>query len=126
MRLTDIAEGAINQLLGRYIRRAMLLALIGALAIVMLYYASAAASLALALQFGPLHAYLFMAAIYATAAAVAFAVFYATRNRAVARQAAQANATGLLSSPRNMQIAMLIEAVMLGYTLARKSGKSVL
>jgi hypothetical protein len=25
-------------------------------------------------------------------------------------------------SPRNMQIAMLVEALMLGYTLARKSG----
>lgn len=125
MRLTDIAEGAVNHLIARYVRRAILVALIGALAIIMLYYVNAAASLALAFQYGPLYAYLIMAAIYAVAALIAFAAFYATRNRALARQDAQGAAAGLLSSPRNMQVAMLIEAVMLGYTLARKSGKSI-
>ncbi|WP_419572293.1 hypothetical protein [Rheinheimera sp.] len=127
MRLTDIAENALGHLIARYVRRAILLALIGVCAIVTPYYLSSAASLALALEYGPLYAYLVMAGIYAAAALIALTVFYATRNRALARQAATDGAAGLLSSPRNMQIAMLIEAVMLGYSLARKSsGKSII
>jgi len=126
MRLTDIAEGAVRQLIARYVKRAILAAVIGALSVVTLYYASASASLALALAYGPLYAHLIMAGIYAIAALIALAAFFATRTRPLPQQSAQDNAAGLLSSPRNMQIAMLVEAVMLGYTLARKSGKSIL
>ena len=125
MRLTDIAEGAASALIARYVRRAILAALVGVFAIVTLYYLSAAGLMALALVYGPLYAYLIMAGIYAVAALIALAVFYATRNRALVRQ----NAVGAAGSmsPRNMQIAMLVEAVMLGYTLARKSGnKSII
>ncbi|RDV03245.1 hypothetical protein [Undibacter mobilis] len=126
MRLTDIAEGAVSGLVARYVRRAILLALIGACVLVALYYVNSAASLALAAQYGPLYARLIMAGIYAVAGLIAFTVFYTTRNRALTQQGASSGATGLLSSPRNMQIAMLVEAVMLGYTLARKSGKGIL
>lgn len=121
MRLTDIAEGAANALIARYLKRAILIASIGAFAIVTLYYLSAAGSMALALAYGPLYAYLIMAGIYAAAGLIALAVFYATRNRAVVRQNALGDTAGSMS-PRNMQIAMLVEALMLGYTLARKSG----
>jgi hypothetical protein len=127
MRLTDIAEGAASALIARYVKRAMLAALVGIFAIVTLYYLSAAGLMALALVYGPLYAYLILAGIYAVLALIALTVFYATRNRALIRQAATGEAAGLLSSPRNMQIAMLVEAVMLGYTLARKSGnKSII
>ena len=54
-----------------------------------------------------------MGAIYAVVAAV-FAIWWAVRG----------NTTGssppALNTQRNMQIAMLVEAVMLGYALARK------
>lgn len=125
MRLTDIAEGAASALIARYVKRAILVALVGIFAVVALYYLSAAGLMALALVYGPLYAYLIMAGVYAAAALIALAVFYATRNRALVRQ----NAVGAAGSmsPRNMQIAMLVEAVMLGYTLARKSGnKSII
>ena len=126
MRLTDIAEGAVNRVVARYVRRAIFVVLIGACAIVALYYVNAAASLALAQWYGSLYAYLVMAGIYAAAALIALAALYATRHRPVAAQTAAGIASeGLLSSPRNMQIAMLIEAVMLGYSLARKSGKGI-
>jgi hypothetical protein len=121
MRLTDIAEGAANTLIARYLKRAILIASISAFAIVTLYYLSAAGSMALALAYGPLYAYLIMAGIYAAAGLIALAVFYATHNRAVVRQNALGDTAGSMS-PRNMQIAMLVEALMLGYTLARKSG----
>jgi len=125
MRLTDIAEGAASALIARYVKRAILVALVGIFAVVALYCLSAAGLMALALVYGPLYAYLIMAGVYAAAALIALAVFYATRNRALVRQ----NAVGAAGSmsPRNMQIAMLVEAVMLGYTLARKSGnKSII
>lgn len=125
MRLTDIAAGALSGLVARYVRRAILLALIGACVLVTLYYVNSAASLALAAQYGPLYARLIMAGIYAVAGLIAFTVFYTTRNRTLTQQFASSGAADL-SSPRNMQIAMLVEAVMLGYTLARKSGKGTL
>lgn len=126
MRLTDIAEGAASAVIARYVKRAVLVALVGIFATVMLYYLSAAGLMALSLVYGPLYAYLIMASIYAMAALIALAVFYATRNRAFVRQNAVDDAAGSMS-PRNMQIAMLVEAVMLGYTLARKSGnKSII
>ncbi len=123
MRLTEIAEATLSHVVGRVMRRAIGFALVGILAIVMFYYASAAALIALAINFGTLYAYLIMAGIYAAAAAIVLIVLYSTRTKAVPRQGQAASA---LSSPRNMQIAMLVEAVMLGYSLARKSGKPII
>ena len=119
MRLTDLAEATISSLLGRLVRRAVLFALLGILAIVTLYYASAAGTVALALEFGPFYAYLIMAGVYALAAIAVLIAILTTRNKSLPIQDRAATA---LSSPRNMQIAALVEAVMLGYTLARKSG----
>ena len=69
MRLSDIAEATLSHLVGRVVRRAIGFAAVGLLAIVMFYYASAAAVIALAIKFGTLYAYLIMAGIYAAAAA---------------------------------------------------------
>ncbi len=124
MRLTDLAEAMIGPIVGRLVRRAVLFALLGVLAIVTLYYASAAGTVALALEYGPVTAYLIMAGVYAIAAIAVLIAILATRSRPLPTQD---KAAAALSSPRNMQIAALIEAVMLGYTLARKSGgKSIL
>jgi hypothetical protein len=58
-----------------------------------------------------------MCAIYAGLAQIALAIFWAIgRNSANASPAA-------LTPPREMQLAMLVEAVMLGYSLARKSDR---
>lgn len=124
MWLTEIAEATVSHVIGRLVRRAVLFAALGLLAIVAIYYASAAGTVALALTYGPIHAYLIMAGVYALVAIVVLITLLATRTKAAPPQDKVANA---LSSPRNMQIAMLVEAVMLGYTLARKSGgKSLL
>lgn len=130
MRLTDIAEGAASALIARYLKRALLVALVGVFATVTLYYLSAAGLMALAMAYGPLYAYLIMAGIYAVAGLIALTVFYATRNRTAVRQDAVGDAVGAAAAsmtPRNMQIAMLVEALMVGYSLARKSGnKSII
>jgi len=127
MRLTELAEATISPLVARLARRAALFAALGLLAIVALYYVSAAGSVALTLAYGPITAYLIMAGIYALFAIAVAITLLATRRRAVTVQDPVANALSSTSSSRNMQIAALIEAVMLGYTLARKSGgKSIL
>ena len=123
MRLTDIADQTLHYLFGRLLRRALGVALIAILAVVACYYASGAGTLALAIKFGTLYAYLIMAAIYAVAALIVLTVLWATRAKRSAPLAQ--NAAGIpLASPRNMQIAMLIEAVMLGYSMARKQTDS--
>lgn len=123
MRLSNIAEVTVSYLLARLARRTIGYALVGLLAVITFYYASAAGALALAIKFGTLYAYLIMAGIYAAAAAIVMTVLYATRTKPIPPQDKIANA---LSSPQNMQIAMLVEAVMLGYALARKSGKPII
>lgn len=119
MRLTDIADQTLHYLFGRLLRRALGVALIAIFAVVACYYASGAGTLALAIKFGTLYAYMIMAAIYAVAALIVLTILWATRTKKTATLTE--SATGVpLASPRNMQIAMLIEAVMLGYSMARK------
>lgn len=117
MQLNDIATATAHQLFGRLLRRAIGAALLAAFAVVALCYANGAGTLALTETYGALNAYLIMAAIYAVFALIVLAVLWATR----ARPAVTGKAEGVLASPRNMQIAMLIEAVALGYTMARKT-----
>lgn len=123
MRLTDIADQTLHYLFGRLLRRALGVMLIAIFAVVACYYASSAGTLALAIKFGTLYAYLIMAAIYAAAALIVLTALWTTGKRPAAPLAQ--NASGMpLASPRNMQIAMLIEAVMLGYSMARKPSDS--
>ena len=127
MRLTELAEATISPLVARLVRRAALFVALGLLGIVTLYYVSAAGTVALALEYGPVTAYLIMGGIYALLAIIVAITLLATRTKTVPAQDPVANALSSTSSSRNMQIAALIEAVMLGYTLARKSGgKSIL
>ncbi|MCW5689186.1 MAG: hypothetical protein KIT76_11635 [Pseudolabrys sp.] len=127
MRLTELAEATISPLVARLVRRAALFVALGLLGIVTLYYVSAAGTVALALEYGPVTAYLIMGGIYALLAIAVAITLLATRTKTVPAQDPVANALSSTSSSRNMQIAALIEAVMLGYTLARKSGgKSIL
>lgn len=117
MQLNDIVQVTFNQLFGRLLRRALGAALLVAFAVVALYYASGAGTLALTQSYGALYAYLIMAAIYGGIALVVLFSLYATRHKSAAVNKAE----DALATPPNMQIAALIEAVMLGYTMARKT-----
>jgi hypothetical protein len=119
VRFTHITEIVFNYLFGRFLRRAMLAALIGLFALIAIYHITFAGTLALEAQYGLLYARLMVAAAYSAAAVITMIVFWATRTKPlIENQVAAA-----ITAPRNTQIAMLIEAVMLGYTLGRKSGK---
>jgi predicted membrane-bound mannosyltransferase len=115
MRLDHIASVAVDHLLGRLIRRALLAAAIAIFAVVAIYHFTVAGTLALDAQFGELEAQLIVGAIFAAAALIAFGILWAMRGQRTA------SSTPILSdNPREMQLVMLVEAVMLGYSLARK------
>lgn len=120
MRLDHLVTAAFRELFARLIWRALGMFLVALFALVALYHAATAGTIALTAQYGALYAQLIMAAGFAVAGLIALAVLFATRSKPPAQFT---HSTAALAEPRNMQIAMLVEAVMLGYALARKSGR---
>jgi len=114
MRLDQIAGVAVEHLLGRIIRRALLALAMAIFAVVAIYYFTAAGILALAMQFGELEALLIVGAIYTAAGGAALGVFWVMGAKPAASTPIPAD------KAREMQLVMLVEAVMLGYSLARK------
>jgi hypothetical protein len=111
MQLNQIAKGAVSQMFGRLFLRAIF-ALVGAICIIVtVAYLTVAGSMALEMQYGAIHARLAIAAIYAAVALIVFAVLLATRTKSV---------PVTLTSKREMQLTMLVEAIALGYSLGRK------
>lgn len=118
MQLNHIAAMTFNHVMGRLARRAVLAAVMVAFAIVALYQITVAGILALEPHFASMQAHLIVAAVYGALALVCLTVLWATRSKPAAI------GTPPPAKSRDMQIAMLIEAVMLGYTLARKSNRA--
>lgn len=118
MRLDQLATAALDHVFGRLLRRALLAILIAALAVTAIYQFTAAATLALQDQYGALQAPLIIGAIYATLALIVLAVLWAMRAKSASASAP------VLTGQREMQMAMLVEAVMLGYALARKGDRA--
>jgi hypothetical protein len=117
MRLDQITEIAADHLFGRLIRRALMALAVAALGIVAIYYFTVAGTVALETQYGTLNARLIVGIIY-TAVAIIIAIWWAVQGKS-------ANfSTPVLSNQRDMQIALLVEAVMLGYALARKGPRA--
>jgi hypothetical protein len=118
MNLQTIAAAVASHLFGRLLRRALLGLVMAALAIVAIYHFTVAGMLALETRFDALHAQLIVAAIYSALAVISLTILWVTgRHRAKAR-------APLLTHQREMQVATLIEAAMLGYELARKGTSS--
>jgi hypothetical protein len=117
MRLEDIAGLAIDHIFRRIFVRAVIAFAVAAFGIVAIYHFTVAGTIALQAQYGEIQARLIVGAIYA-AVAIACAILWAVRGRPVSSSAP------VLSTQRDMQIAMLVEAVMLGYALARKGGRA--
>lgn len=112
-----IAEIVFSYLFGRAMRRAMLVALIGVFTFTAIYHFTIAGTLALEAQYGLLYARVIVAAAYSAAALVTTIIFWTMRTK----RPNEKRVVGATAAPRNAQIAMLIEAGMLGYTFGRKS-----
>ena len=117
MGLNQITEFVFHHLFSRLKRRAIGTALLVLFALIAAYQLTIAGTLALETEYGILYARLIVAAIYLAAASSALIVLGATRSMPpIKPQTANAK-----MSLRDTQIAALIEAVMLGYAMARKS-----
>lgn len=119
MRIDHIAGLAYDRLIGRIVRRAALMAAITLCAVVAIYQFTVAGSLAIQAHYGSVEAHLFVGAVYTFLGLAGTVTIWAMRNRP-----ARAAAPTTLAGQREMQLIMLVEAVMLGYTLARKAHRT--
>ncbi len=113
-----MAALATERLVGVLLWRVLLALLTALFALAALYHFTVAGTLALELQFGALYARLIVGEIYAALMFMSFGVLWAM-GRKTAPAAPDATPSG-----RAMQLAALIEAVMLGYSLSRKGDKA--
>jgi len=115
MRLDHLVATAADHFVGRLVRRALIALVMVACATVALYQFTNAGNIALSGHYGDLNARLIIGGIYAALALISLVILWAMRSNGI-----KGSATPALSNPREMQLVMLVEAVMLGYTLARK------
>jgi hypothetical protein len=115
MRLDHLIAVATEHFVGRLLRRSLIAIVMAACAVVALYHFTKAGTIALQGQYGDLDARLIVGGIYALVSIISLGILWAMRPK-------PANLAGppALSNSREMQLVMLVEAVMLGYALARK------
>ena len=117
MRIDQVAGSVADQLFGRMLRRGLIALVFAIFAAIALYHFTIAGMLALETQYGALDARLIVGGIYAAVALIC-AIWWLALGRP------SGSRTPALSQQRDLQIAMLVEAVMLGYTLARKTPRA--
>jgi type VI protein secretion system component VasK len=117
MNFNTLAAAVANRLLGRMLRRALVVVVMGLCALIALYHFTIAGNIALTGQFGDLNARLIIGAVYAAIALISLVILWAMRSKSDA-------AAPALSKPAERQLVMLVEAVMLGYATARKGQRA--
>ena len=118
MRLDQIASLAVDQVIGRLIRRALVLLAAFVFAIVAICYFCGAGQTALTVNYGAVVALAVMGGVFTVLAGGCLLAWYATGRRK------PASGAPALANPRNAQLVMLVEALMLGYSLARRSDRA--
>jgi uncharacterized integral membrane protein len=116
MALTDFAGQAMERVAGRLGRRAAGWLLVVIFALAAIYQLATAMSVALELEFGLVQAHLIMGALCIVAASIIMMILSATARRWLAyMQHAD-------RSPKQieLQVATIVEAVLLGYSLSRR------
>jgi hypothetical protein len=117
MALTDIASATIGRILGRLLRRLACWLLVGLFALAALYQASVAAAVALETAFGAFYAHLIIAGVYTLAAIGVGAFLWVTVRRPLLDDEYRKS---LAKLPAEAQVATIIEALLLGYAMARR------
>jgi len=119
MRLDSIISAATDRLLWPLLRRALVALAFAILALIAIYHLTIAGTIALAGEFGDLNARLIVGGIYAVLALVSLIALWAMGGKP-----AKSTRAPTLQNPREKQhekqLAMLIEAAMAGYDVARK------
>ena len=117
-RLVDVAASVISQLVGRILRRAAFLSVGALFALIALYHFTVAGMLALSDHFGLLNARLIVAGLYTLVAAICVGIFISMSSKSPAPQPSVTAEDGEALPSAN--VAMLVEALTLGYSLSRK------
>ncbi|MBN9048096.1 MAG: hypothetical protein J0H78_01465 [Rhizobiales bacterium] len=118
MRLGDLTGAIAGELFGRILWRAGGVALAALLGLVALYHLTVAAMLKLEMLYTPIEARLWVGLVYAAVALVVVVTLWATRRK---RTAQREQIAGFLNAPGNAQLAMLLEAAMIGFMAGKKS-----
>lgn len=117
MALTDIAAHAVERVVGRMVRRTVAWVCVAIFLFVALYQATTAVSVALELAFGPVQGHLIVAGFYVAAAFITLVSLWATGRRATAALHQSGGTAGIQSE---LQLATVVEAMLLGYSLSRR------
>ncbi len=117
MTLADITATAVNRIVSRFMRRAAAWLFVAVAALTSLYQATVAVTVALEFEFGALYAHLMIAAFYAIAAILTVAALWMTGRKSFLADESKA---GLERIPPELQIATLVEAMLLGYAMSRR------
>ena len=118
MTLADIAGVAVNRIVGRLLRRAVAWLFVAIAVLAGLYQATIAVTAALQIEFGAIYAHLIIAAFYATAAILTVAVLWLTGRNSFLAYESRASIERI---PAELQIATLVEAMLLGYAMSRRN-----
>jgi hypothetical protein len=114
MNLYRTATDAVERAIVRALSRAALVFGAVAASVIALYHATVAGLFALESSYGFLHARLIVALAYAVAALICIVVSMSLRRR---------TSPNAVEKSREYQVAILLEAAMLGYSMARKGGR---
>jgi hypothetical protein len=118
MQIEHIVGVAFDRIFGRILRRALLLIMFAIFALVALYHFTSAGTISLETRFGAMQAQLIVAGVYTVFALVSLSIWCG-----LARKTPIASGPAV-AVPRELQMAMLVEAVMLGYSLAKKGERT--
>jgi hypothetical protein len=118
MSIGNIAAAAAEELVAKYLWRVLVALMLALFALAALYHLTAAGFLVLEAQFGAIHARLIVAGIFVALTLASAGVLWVMQ-----RKAATPTLPGE-PGPRAMQIAMLVEAAMLGFEVSRKNPKA--
>jgi hypothetical protein len=118
MHIENIATAAIDRLFAPMLRRALVLGLFGIFAVIALYHFTGAVTLGLEIRFGAIPAQLIVATFFSALALISLAIWWR-----LARKTAIPSKP-IVAGAHATQLAMLIEAVMLGYSSAKSSKRT--
>ncbi len=112
MRLADIPAFLVEDTVRKWRRRAIILAVMGVCALVVLVESFSAARAALAISLGPVKGHLVLAGIFLGVIAVAGLVLWWIERRSATKSEQ--------TLARDQRVGLIAEAIDLGYTLARE------
>lgn len=112
MPLDQLISQTVSRLVGRLVKRAIAALLLVLFLLCIIYQLTAAGTQGLADNYGLVNARLIVAGIYALAALAAFGFLFMTRAKPLPAETE-------LGKPRALRIAVLMESILFGYSLAR-------